>query len=86
MSKAILRDNDQKFLELIIREVRKVEGIINIRSIIHTHRIDVQVQEKFKDEIFNVIKNLHAQFGLVFKASEFIKDKNTLISFQLTDL
>lgn len=86
MSKAILRDNDAKFLELIIREIRRVNGIIDIYSIIHTHQIDVQVEEIYKDEIFTFIKNLHSRFGLEFKATEFIKDKNTLISFQLTSL
>lgn len=87
MSKAILRDNDAMFLDLIIRRSRQIDPdcIINIVSIVHSHRVDIQTTLEFKHRIVKLIKDLHHSFGLSFKATEFIRDKNTLISFQLTD-
>lgn len=85
MSKAILRDNDSKFLEILVREVKILDpnALINITSIVHSHQIDIQSEKRF--DILSRIKQLHYQFGLPFKATEFIKSKISKISFQLFD-
>ncbi len=87
MSKAILRDNDAQFIDTIIRQARSLDPdcIVNIRSIIHTHQIDIQTGVENKNKMFNLVRHIHNMFGLSFKATEFIKDKETLISFQLSD-
>ncbi len=86
MSKAILKDNDHKFLELIIRGIKQKDPncLVNITSIIHSHVIEIQTE--LKDELFYFIKELHASFGLPFQATEFIRKNLTIISFQLNDL
>lgn len=88
MSKAVLRDNDSKFLELIVAKVRTIDPtcIVNIVSILHTHQVDIQTSRDLHTYIFKEIRYLHGLYGLEFKATEFIKNKDTLISFQLSDL
>jgi hypothetical protein len=86
MSKAILRDNDSKFLELVILSVKTIDpkAIVNITSILHTHQVDIQVKDH--KIVFQEIKRLHSLYGLDFKATEFIKNRDTIISFTLSDL
>lgn len=85
MSKAILRDNDSKFLEILIREVKSIDqnALINITSIVRSHQVDIQSEKRF--DILSKVKELHYQFGLTFQATEFIKSKISKISFQLID-
>ncbi len=88
MSKAILRDNDSKFLELVIKSARTIDPacVVNIVSILHTHQVDIQTSRDLHRDLFKAIRILHGLYGLEFKATEFIKNKDTLISFQLSDL
>lgn len=85
MGKPILRENDKRFIELILQEVRKIDekALFNILYFPSNVRIQIQSGEEHRTQIFNKLHHIHKIFGLQFKLTQFIKKAKTLISFDL---
>jgi hypothetical protein len=81
----ILPDNDAKFLELIIRTARQLDPscLIDIKTRLNTHTVYIQTAQEFKVRMLVAMKDLHHLFKLPFVATQFIKNRESLVSFEL---
>jgi hypothetical protein len=81
----VIPDNDELFINLIVTQARKLDPtcIIDIQSRLTSHTISIQTAQEFKVRMMNVIKDLHFKFNIPFIASQFIKDRQTIVSFEL---
>lgn len=78
-------DNDFKFLEFVIREARLLDPncLIDVKSRVRSHLVSIQTVREYKVRMLETIKNVHHRFGIPFRASQFIKNRETIISFEL---
>lgn len=80
-----LRDNDNKFLEKIFQEVKKLDpkALFDIVYYPSSIRVKIQLNESYRGQIFNKLHHLHNLYGLRFKPTSFIKKDKNLITFDL---
>jgi hypothetical protein len=80
-----IRDNDAKFLEILFKEIRKIDPdvLFEITQYLFAIRVEIQSSEQHRGRIFNKLHHIHKLFGLQFKPSQFIKRDKNLISFDL---
>lgn len=85
MKEIILRDNDSRFLEIIMQSIRKIdpEALFIVKQYLKQIKIEIQSKEECRSKIFNKLYNLHSAFGLMFKPSQFIKKDKNIIYFDL---
>lgn len=85
MNNQVLRDNDSKFLEVIFREIRKIDENVLFNVLYYPSNITVQLQsqEQLRGKIFNKLHHIHNIFGLKFSPTQFLRRDKTLISFDL---
>lgn len=81
----VIPDNDEQFINLIVIAARKLDPycIIDIQSRLLSHTIHIQTAQEFKVRMMQVIKEIHFRFHIPFVANQFIKDRSTIVSFEL---
>lgn len=84
-NQVILRDNDSRFIEIILQEIRKIDpkALFNITHFPRTTRIQIQSCAELRGRLFNKLHHLHRLYGLSFTPTQFIKRDKNLITFEL---
>ncbi len=84
----VLRDNDAAYLELIFREIRKIDHkvLFNVVYFPSSVRVQLQCDETLRGKVFNKLHHIHNIFGLKFKPTQFIKRTKSLVTFDLSVL
>lgn len=79
----VIRDNDQKFLEVIFQHIRKINSqvLIDVQYFPNLIRVQIQSSVEFRGKIFNKLHHLHSIYGLKFESTQFIRKDKSLISF-----
>ncbi len=85
MERPVISDNNQRFIELVLIEVRKIDSnaLFDINYYPSLVRIRIQADEQLRGKLFNKLHHLHNSYGLRFTPTQFIKRDKTIISFDL---
>jgi hypothetical protein len=80
----MLADNDYKFIELIKNTAKQIDPdcTFTLVSIVFSHRLEVKTEKRYKNAIFYKIRDLYKLYNIPLKTSQFIKDRQSVLSFE----